>query len=735
MLLETENHTIKHHSPLTTRTRQLSDTKSQDYGETINLPPVRVEKDKSLSESSEIVKTTDSSLLENQEIKEDSESLNTLSASMQTIVETTTSQLEKSEQSANSTDELNTIVLHTQKPEPRPRKSKQSVAKNLISNESESLIQSMHENAIVSNEEFKGMENYSTNASISTDKFLTTREQKHIAESLQVTPASTLESSRHERKYSRPTTVPSTAANLNSAAREQRRQRASHTQDIKYVNILLLGTSGVGKSTFINALVNYHAFETLQEARSNSPHVVMPVSFPLSVGDQFEEHMVTFGDDDANEDHHHPGQSVTQHCRSYLFPIDSRTKLRIIDTPGMNDTRGIDQDDLNMQHILSFINNLSHLNAICILLKPNESRLNIILRSYFTHLFSFIGENVYKNVVFCFTHTRSTFFAPGNTAPLLREMINKLPMNGVRFLKSNTFCFDSESFRYLIALNNGIEFDAFEREEYEKSWLPSTTESKRFIHYICEDLEPIMEEKWQSIEHVQFKINEIIRPLLETVRNCIRNIILFQEESYDMFIKLSSFAVQYSSAICYQCERTPKQFNGVLILPDDIHILTDKCNDCGCSKNKHGEIKYTLDYQSIQKPPKEFVNELQKTIKQLTESLLEFAQIYASTNENVQNNDPVVSALKRMINEESQLCSYEENQNDINSKLHQVLNDLLEKYKNKRSVYKSNKISIDLSSIYSHIRESSAMKEVAEQLGAIKQAQDIYMKEHEKQVL
>ncbi|CAF5004782.1 unnamed protein product, partial [Rotaria sp. Silwood1] len=237
-----------------------------------------------------------------------------------------------------------------------------------------------------------------------------------------------------------------------------------------YINVLLLGESGVGKSTFINALVNYITFESFEKASCTKPVVVMPVSFMMTVGHHFEEKIVTFGDEDSNEDHHHPGQSVTQHCRSYIFPIGTRTKIRFIDTPGMGDTRGLIQDDINMQHILSFITNLSHLNAICILLKPNESRLNIVLRSYFDRLLKFLGENARHNIIFCFTNTRATFFAPGDTAPLLKKMILSCPIKDIPFDKSNTFCFDSESFRYLVAVRSGIEFDQYQKNEYQQSW-------------------------------------------------------------------------------------------------------------------------------------------------------------------------------------------------------------------------------------------------------------------------
>ncbi|CAF5073755.1 unnamed protein product, partial [Rotaria magnacalcarata] len=252
------------------------------------------------------------------------------------------------------------------------------------------------------------------------------------------------------------------------------KERGNSSSTCDNINILLLGETGVGKSTFINALANYLIFETLDEAETSQPVVLMPVSFMITTGDHFEEHIVKFGDSDdsSNEDFSHAGQSVTQRCKSYTFQMGDtyQRKLRIIDTPGFGDTRGIEQDDMNMQHILEYINNLTHLNAICFLLKPNSARLHISFQSYLTQLFSLLDPNALNNIIFCFTSARSTFYTPGDTAPLIKTVLSSLSIGNVSFSKKNVFCFDSESFRYLVARQNKIRFDNNEKEEYEMSW-------------------------------------------------------------------------------------------------------------------------------------------------------------------------------------------------------------------------------------------------------------------------
>ena len=141
----------------------------------------------------------------------------------------------------------------------------------------------------------------------------------------------------------------------------------------------------------------------------------------------------------------------------------------------MGDTRGLDQDEKNIQHILTYVNNLSHINAICLLFKPNASRLNIFFRSCIHQLFTYLTPIGYQNIIFCFTNARSTFYAPGDTGPLLRQMLKQEHLDDIPFQKQNTFCFDSESFRYLAARKCNVEFDDFQKEECWKSWTTSVS--------------------------------------------------------------------------------------------------------------------------------------------------------------------------------------------------------------------------------------------------------------------
>ncbi|CAF3403763.1 unnamed protein product [Rotaria sp. Silwood2] len=522
-------------------------------------------------------------------------------------------------------------------------------------------------------------------------------------------------------------------ADSSTSPMEHRAKDVPSLSTSNFINVLLLGESGVGKSTFINAFVNYLQFDTFEKTCSSKPVVLMPVSFLITIGDQFEERIVKFGGDDSNEDHNHPGQSVTQHCRSYVFKMNEEMNLRIIDTPGIGDSRGLDQDDLNMQNILLFINNLSHLNAICILLKPNESRLNIILRSYFNRLLNFFGENACHNIVFCFTNTRATFYAPGDTARLLKKMINSVPDKHIPFNKSNTFSFDNESFRYLVAVQDGIKFDKYQEEEYRSSWKVSVTESNRLFKYISEELTSFIDIEWYSSEHLQLKVNEIIRPTLEAMRNILRNITLLDEKKSKALIKLKTVAISQSSSICSECKRTPKEFNGMWILPDDLHLVLERTSKCNCGHMKHINVNYKLEYETWHDVDQSSIIEMKSNFNQLKEVILELAHFYVYISSISKQKDLLLIFLNKIIAEESQICS-EKGSQCLNSNLRKKLIELKEEYEKKQNALKSNCPAIDVSNTYELIESIGIIDEMKKQLDVTKQSLENHLKKYDKEI-
>lgn len=136
------------------------------------------------------------------------------------------------------------------------------------------------------------------------------------------------------------------------------------------INILMMGETGAGKSTFINAFANYISYNTLDEATSGDMQVLIPATFNMTDPETFDTKQISIGKPSDDEKCEQVGQSSTQYCQSYSFQIGNR-QLRLIDAPSVGDVRGTAQDAKNADHILAYISQYEYLNGICILLKPN----------------------------------------------------------------------------------------------------------------------------------------------------------------------------------------------------------------------------------------------------------------------------------------------------------------------------------------------------------------------------
>ncbi|CAF0848866.1 unnamed protein product [Adineta steineri] len=497
------------------------------------------------------------------------------------------------------------------------------------------------------------------------------------------------------------------------------------------INVLLLGETGVGKSTFINAFVNYLIFDSLEQAEQSEPIVLIPVSFVTTVGDRFDEVTVKFGDIDANENYEQQGQSVTQECKSYLFQLNDKIHLRFIDTPGMGDTRGIEQDDKNIDHILTYVNNLSHLNAICLLLKPNTSRLNIFFRSCIHQLLTYLTPIGYNNIIFCFTNARSTFFAPGNTSSLLRKMLKQENVNDVPFQKQNTFCFDSESFRYLAARKCAVTFDEFQTQECIKSWSASVVESKRLLTFI-QTRELYFLHSWQSPRKCALEILMIARPLMEKLRLMLYNWKLREAAIVTEQMVLKSKAD--TNEKCTNCAKSKVVQVGLFWIVY-YEPLNDGTNErCLCpADRKHFLTEYIVQYVSVAEKINHSIDDLKNRFYDLLYScdrLSHFLQQKGLSN----FIDPFACILERFLEEERQILNTGHRKSNLNKEVNKILREIPSiRQKNNKKLIDSNE-QLPLNQIDQLVHELESMPDVRQQIECIKISRQLKMKTHESVV-
>jgi GTPase SAR1 family protein len=346
------------------------------------------------------------------------------------------------------------------------------------------------------------------------------------------------------------------------------------------VNILILGQTGVGKSTFINAFINYLTFQSLDHALSaEGLNWIIPCSFATSTTDehtgQLLSRVVEIGYD-PDEVSGVSGRSATQKATAYPIYIGGKL-IRLIDTPGIGDTRGMEQDKQNMVHTLSVLKNYETLHGIMILLRPNDTRLDVMFRYCINELLTHLHRGAVDNIIFGFTNSRAAMYQPGNAIGPLKEQLQNYGCLLPDLYSHTVYCFDSESFRYLAARKQKEELDLGNIDDYSRSWDHSANESRRLMAYF-EKRNPHSVKAILSLAETRDLIVRLVEPMGQVIKAVCNSITLNKQ------------AMQELSTT----EKTGEELRGLLNLPEirvESEVLKDPytvCDNSACVSHALG---------------------------------------------------------------------------------------------------------------------------------------------------
>ncbi|KAK3367679.1 hypothetical protein B0H63DRAFT_489620 [Podospora didyma] len=324
----------------------------------------------------------------------------------------------------------------------------------------------------------------------------------------------------------------------------------SALEPFEELNILILGRTGVGKSTWINAFVNYLMFPSLDDALNDNQKLqwIIPFAFRtynLNAQDEFEDVKIKVGFEDPRSpnggsdatkvgvDEHDgtAGGSATQKTAVHRVQI-GKMLIRLIDTPGIGDTRGASQDSKNMADILSVLRSYQNIHGILILLKPNDQRLDLMFKFCIQELLTHLHRDAAKNIAFGFTNTRGTNYRPGDTFDPLRELLQRFEDVEITLRKHNVYCFDSESFRYLAARKQQNQMLG-ELEENKASWNYSVKESRRLIDYF-QSLPPHKVTSTVNLYETRHRIVRMTEPMAAIAETIRATIMVNKDEINDL---------------------------------------------------------------------------------------------------------------------------------------------------------------------------------------------------------
>ncbi|CAG2178129.1 unnamed protein product [Oppiella nova] len=245
------------------------------------------------------------------------------------------------------------------------------------------------------------------------------------------------------------------------------------------LNILLLGESGVGKTTFINALANYLSYKNFYDG-TEQPICVLPESLNLFDHDTYEVENVKLGSTSI-QDTIESKNKLDQALKCHNFSIND-FELNMINTPDIDD----DWDEKNVKSLLEFISDYQEINAICVLIKPNNTQVDLIFKNCLLQLLSHLNKSAVDNILFLFTNADT----PGNSATILISELSRVRVNtpdiDIKHNKQTIYCVNYEPFTYAVAAAspNNMELTKDVKVDQAIKWKRSYAECKRLLDYI-----------------------------------------------------------------------------------------------------------------------------------------------------------------------------------------------------------------------------------------------------------
>lgn len=171
------------------------------------------------------------------------------------------------------------------------------------------------------------------------------------------------------------------------------RPTSFHSNFHEIPKILIMGEIGAGKSTFINYLCNY-----FNKSDLNTPRIAIPNTYYPYPTEQYPHY------ESNTQDHNQPKTNI---CTQYMF-TDRTTNQQylFIDTPGLSDTRNIQQNEISINKIIETIAQLDNLTSIIIVVNGSINRLTMNFHYALNCLNNNVPDRVLDNIIVVLAHTK-----------------------------------------------------------------------------------------------------------------------------------------------------------------------------------------------------------------------------------------------------------------------------------------------------------------------------------------
>ncbi|KAI5616572.1 hypothetical protein C0J50_23871, partial [Silurus asotus] len=258
--------------------------------------------------------------------------------------------------------------------------------------------------------------------------------------------------------------------------------------------VLMVGETGTGKTTLINAMVNY----------------ILGVKFTDEVWFEITE---------EGGDHDKADQTKTQTNNITMYEVFvGDNPLTIIDTPGYGDTRGKEHDKQIAENLYTLFHSetgVKEIDAVCLLVSASENRLTDRQQYIFDTVLSSFGKDIENNIVIFIT--RSDGLPPTNVINVFKKA--GIPCGTNEENEPECFLFNNrQTEKRSLEYNSSLQTDWEQTETSLKTFFQTLKEQNRksleqteCVLYESKQLKACISKLQERIEFVECKSKELVQ--------------------------------------------------------------------------------------------------------------------------------------------------------------------------------------------------------------------------------
>ena len=307
-------------------------------------------------------------------------------------------------------------------------------------------------------------------------------------------------------------------------------ERLNDSEESSSINILLVGETDSGKTSLLNSFIN--------------------VLMDIQITDDFRYKL----SQDTKE---------TDSINIYnIKPHGNIPAIKIIDSPGFGSSKGIDEDIKFRDKLANTLkNSISHINAICLVIKSSTARLTVNQIYIFSMVLDLFGKDVQENfffmLTFCDGAKPQVVSALESKESGFNEIISQIKGNW--FYKFNNSAFFSDDIEnefvqvfWKISKNSFHEFLKKSTQTQRKS-LSQTNEVLKIRQSLENDAKNISNKLKKGLDLMKLikqnlSMNENKKEFINITKDCLN----IQEQIRNSVNKLKNIALSYNNYAKYK---------------------------------------------------------------------------------------------------------------------------------------------------------------------------------------